>query len=61
MPVHRSGWQQVWRRLTAVPGLRWRDLLVCAIDGTSMTVADSLANLNSFTKHSGNHGGSGMV
>jgi hypothetical protein len=42
-----------------VPGLRWRDLLVCAIDGTTMTVADSPANLNAFTKQRGNHGGSG--
>jgi Insertion element 4 transposase N-terminal/Transposase DDE domain len=44
---------------TAVPGARWRGLLVCAIDGTTMTVPDSTANLTAFTKHRGNHGGSG--
>jgi hypothetical protein len=40
-------------------GARWRGLLVCAIDGTTMTVADSAANLTEYTKHPGNHGGSG--
>jgi hypothetical protein len=40
-----------------VPGLRWRNLLICAIDGTTMTVADSPANLTAFTKQRGNHGG----
>jgi hypothetical protein len=40
-----------------VPGLRWRDLLVCAIDGTIMTIADSPANLTAFTRQRGNHGG----
>ncbi|MEU7004927.1 IS4 family transposase [Nonomuraea sp. NPDC046570] len=43
----------------AIPGARWRGLLVCAIDGTTMTVPDSPANLTAFTKHRGNHGGSG--
>jgi hypothetical protein len=42
-----------------VPGTRWRGLLVCAIDGTTMTVADSPANLTRFRKHRCNHGGSG--
>jgi PAS domain-containing protein len=40
-------------------GTRWRGLLVTAIDGTIMTVADSAANLTGYTKHAGNHGGSG--
>jgi hypothetical protein len=42
-----------------VPGMRWRELLVCAIDGTTMTVADSPANLTRWRKHRCNHGGSG--
>jgi hypothetical protein len=41
------------------PGARWRGLLVCAIDGTTMTVPDSPANLTGFRKHRCNHGGSG--
>jgi hypothetical protein len=32
---------------------RWRDLLVCAIDGTIMTVADSAANLAVYAKQKG--------
>jgi phage baseplate assembly protein W len=32
---------------------RWRGLLVCAIDGTIMTVADSQANLAAYAKHKG--------
>jgi hypothetical protein len=40
-------------------GTRWRGLLVNAIDGTIMTVADSAANLTGYTTHAGNHGGSG--
>jgi hypothetical protein len=46
----------------AVPrgsGVWWRGLLVCAIDGTIMTVPDSPANLTRFTKHAGHHGGTG--
>jgi PAS domain-containing protein len=43
----------------ATTGTRWRGLLVCAIDGTTMTVADSAANLTGYTKHAGIHGGSG--
>jgi Insertion element 4 transposase N-terminal/Transposase DDE domain len=33
--------------------VRWRGLLVCAIDGTTMSVADSRANLTRFTKQRG--------
>jgi hypothetical protein len=46
----------------AVPRLRgvwWRGLLVCAVDGTTVTVPDSAANLARFTKQAGNHGGAG--
>jgi hypothetical protein len=32
---------------------RWRDLLVCTIDGTIMTVADSVANLAVYSKQKG--------
>jgi hypothetical protein len=39
---------------------RWRGLLVCAVDGTIMTVADSAANLAVYSKHKGGStGGSG--
>jgi hypothetical protein len=38
---------------TVVNGSYWRGLLVCAIDGTVMTVADSMANLTGFTKPRG--------
>lgn len=40
-------------------GTRWRGLLVCAIDGTTMTVPDSPAILAWLTKHACNHGGAG--
>ena len=41
-------------------GARWRGLLVCAIDGTIMTVADSEANLAVYSKQRGGaNGGSG--
>ena len=40
-------------------GVWWRGLLVCAIDGTIMTVPDAPANLARFTKQAGNHGGTG--
>jgi len=43
----------------ATRAARWRGLLVCAIDGTTMSVPDSPANLTAFTKHAGNNGGSG--
>jgi hypothetical protein len=40
-------------------GTRWRGLLVVAIDGTIMTVADSPANLAVYSKHRCANGGSG--
>src|SRR5580693_6464561 len=40
-------------------GARWRGLLVVAIDGTIMTVADSAANLAVYSKHLCGNGGSG--
>jgi Insertion element 4 transposase N-terminal/Transposase DDE domain len=40
-------------------GERWRGLLVVAIDGTIMTVADSPANLAVYSKHRCANGGSG--
>jgi hypothetical protein len=40
-------------------GVWWRGLLVCAIDGTIMTVPDSPANLARFTRGGGSHGGTG--
>lgn len=40
-------------------GVWWRGLLVCAIDGTTMAVPGSPANLAAFTKHRCNNGGSG--
>jgi len=38
---------------------RWRGLLVCAIDGTTMSVPDSPANLAVYGRQTGSHGGSG--
>lgn len=49
-------------RLLAGPAAgaaRWRGLLLCAIDGTSMFVADSPANLTRYGRQTGSHGGSG--
>lgn len=46
----------------AVAGQRgtwWRGLLVCAIDGTTLTVPDNPRTLARFTKQRGNHGGTG--
>lgn len=40
-------------------GTWWRGLLVCAIDGTTLTVPDSTAVRTRFTKQAGNHGGTG--
>jgi hypothetical protein len=40
-------------------GTWWRGLLVCAIDGTTMTVPDNPRVLTRFTKQRGNHGGTG--
>lgn len=39
--------------------IRWRGLLVCAIDGTTLTVPDTPRTLARFTKQRGNHGGTG--
>ena len=44
--------------ITAGP-VRWCGLLVCAIDGTTMTIPDSPRNLAAYGKQAGNHGGSG--
>lgn len=41
------------------PGIRWQGLLVCAIDGTTLTVPHSPRVLARFTKQRGNHGGTG--
>jgi hypothetical protein len=41
------------------PGIRWRGLLVCAIDGTTLTVPDNPRMLARFSKQRGNHGGTG--
>jgi hypothetical protein len=43
----------------AAGAARWRGLLVCAIDGTSMFVPDSASNLAAYGGQSGSHGGSG--
>jgi len=45
--------------VAATPGVRVGGLLVCAIDGTTMSVADTPANLGAFTTHPCHHGGSG--
>jgi hypothetical protein len=39
--------------------VRWHGLLVCAIDGTTMSIPDSPRNLAAYSKQAGNHGGSG--
>ena len=46
---------------TAITGgaARWHGLLVCAIDGTTMTIPDSARNLTVYSKQAGSHGGSG--
>lgn len=42
------------------PGaVRWRGLLVCAIDGTTMSIPDSKADLSVYGRQTGSHGGSG--
>lgn len=41
------------------PGTRWHGLLVCAIDGTTLTVQDTPRILARFSKQRGNHGGTG--
>jgi hypothetical protein len=48
--------------LLAGPGsgvARWRGLLVCAIDGTSMFVPDTAANLRCYARQKGSNGDSG--
>lgn len=40
-------------------GTWWHGLLVCAIDGTTLTVPDNPRTLARFTKQRGNHGGTG--
>jgi hypothetical protein len=42
---------------TVVGGVYWRGLLICAIDGTVMSVADSVANMTVFTKQPGGANG----
>jgi hypothetical protein len=49
-------------RLLAGPGMgppRWRGLLLCAVDGTTLSVPDSPANLAVYGRQTGSHGGSG--
>jgi hypothetical protein len=43
----------------APTAVRWRGLLVCAVDGTTMVVPDSPANTTRWPKQGGNHGGCG--
>jgi hypothetical protein len=43
----------------AAGAARWRGMLVCAIDGTSMFVPDSPPNLAVYGQQTGSHGGSG--
>ena len=43
----------------AAAGVRWRGLGVCAINGTTLSVADTPQNLGAFTTQPGHHGGSG--
>ncbi|MGB9307231.1 MAG: IS4 family transposase [Mycobacterium sp.] len=43
----------------AAGAARWRGLLVCAIDGTTLSMPDSAANLTCYSPQSGIHGGSG--
>lgn len=45
--------------VAATPGVRVGGLLVCAIDGTTLSVADTPANLGAYAKHSCHNGGSG--
>ncbi|MGH3095401.1 MAG: IS4 family transposase [Streptosporangiales bacterium] len=53
---------ELLRGPAAVPrqhGTWWRGLLVCAIDGTTLTVPDQPAVGQRFTNQAGNHGGTG--
>jgi Transposase DDE domain/Insertion element 4 transposase N-terminal len=45
--------------VAAAPGVRVGGLLVCAIDGTTLSVADTPANLGVYPTQPGHHGGSG--
>jgi hypothetical protein len=45
--------------VATLSGVRVGGLLVCAIDGTTLSVADTPANRGVFTTQAGNHGGSG--
>jgi Insertion element 4 transposase N-terminal len=45
---------------TAAAGVRWSGLLVCAIDGTTMSVPDTPANLARFARHPGTTAGRGI-
>ncbi|MGO1057476.1 IS4 family transposase [Crossiella sp. CA198] len=38
---------------------RWKGMLICALDGTTLSVPDSAANLAAYPRQSGSHGGSG--
>jgi len=44
---------------TATAHVFWRGRLLCAIDGTTMSVPDSPANVARYVRHRGIHGGSG--
>ena len=44
---------------TATAQVSWRGRLLCAIDGTTMSVPDSPANLARYVRQRGSHGGSG--
>ncbi|WP_330180637.1 IS4 family transposase [Nocardia sp. NBC_01503] len=43
----------------AAGAARWRGLLVCAVDGTTMFVSDSAANAGTFARQGGGNGDSG--
>ncbi len=45
--------------VAATPGVRVGGLLVCAIDGTTLSVADTPQNLGAYATQPGNHGGTG--
>ena len=45
--------------VATLSGVRVGGLLVCAIDGTTLSVADTPANHGAFTTQPGHHGGSG--
>lgn len=72
-PPSSSALAQARRRIGAAPlkalfdliagppagAARWKGLLMCAMDGTTMSVPDSPANLTRYGHQAGNHGGSG--